>query len=169
MRLGKWLVLLALFSLLGSVVVPRYVPDSFRPDFFIMSVLFLALQAPRHELLQLCWCTGFAKDLLSGGPLGTYALLYLVAGAVVMRLRFSPFVRLIVGRIALGALAFFLTEIASIGVVALRAHVLPSAGAVGILVSASLVTGVVTPVCLGLLDRLKAWLGIRHRSVFGTT
>jgi len=167
MRLGKWFLLLLLFSLLGSVIIPRYVPESFRPDFFVMLTVFLALQAPRHELLQLCWCTGLAKDLLCGGPLGGYALLCLATGAVVMRFRFSSYARLLLGQIVLGFLAGFLAELAYVAVWSLHALEWPPAGTVGVLLSASLVTGILTPGCLRLLDRLRRWLGIRRRSVFG--
>ena len=84
MRVGSWLLALAVVALLACGPLPRYIPPAWRPDIFVILVVFAALRAEPGrdgDALALCWLTGLAKDLLSSGPVGQYALLYLAAGA----------------------------------------------------------------------------------------
>jgi rod shape-determining protein MreD len=64
------LVLLALQQLVASTL-----PESFRPDFLLVLALALGLRSSATGALLLAFALGFAVDLLSGSPTGTYALL----------------------------------------------------------------------------------------------
>jgi len=79
----SWLLTLMVVALLACGPLPRHVPPAWRPDLFVILVAFAALRAPagrETDALVLCWLTGLAKDLLSAGPVGQYALLCLAAG-----------------------------------------------------------------------------------------
>jgi rod shape-determining protein MreD len=90
MRTGSWLLALAIAALLACNLLPRCVPAGWRPDLFAVLVALVALRAEPgrgSDTLALCWMTGLAKDLLSAGPVGQYALLYLAAGVALGRVR----------------------------------------------------------------------------------
>ena len=90
MRVGSWLLVLAVVALLACGPLPRHLPPAWRPDLFVVLVAYAASRVPPGrdaDALALCWLTGLAKDLLSAGPLGQYALLYLAVGAMIGRMR----------------------------------------------------------------------------------
>jgi rod shape-determining protein MreD len=68
--LGLAVLLLALQQLVAGIL-----PDSFRPDLLLVLALALGLHSGATRSLLLAFGLGFAVDLLSGSPTGTYALL----------------------------------------------------------------------------------------------
>jgi len=164
MRRGSWLLILLLFCLVGPVAVPRYVPGFLRPDCFIIMLVLVAVHAPDKQALGLCWLSGFARDLMSGGALGAYALLYLVAGFAIVRLRSTTNLRPFLVQAATGFLAAFGIELVYFTVAFLRSSAWPAADIVRILFTASLATGILAAVCSRLLERS----GIGRRRSFSS-
>ena len=163
MKWHKWFLIFIAVCLLGSVAVPRYLPGALRPDFFVVVMVFAAVRAPAGQAIGLCWLAGLGKDLFSGASLGVYALLYLLAGLAIIRFRSAANTRLAVTRAAIGFLATLAIESVYLGVAAFRVGEWPTAGTAGVLVTASLVTGVSTAACSWLLEHVGGWLGIKRR------
>jgi rod shape-determining protein MreD len=158
MRVGSWLLALAVVALLACGPLPRHVSPVWRPDLFVILVAFAALRAPPgrdDDALALCWMTGLAKDLLSSGPVGEYALLYLAAGAVIGRMRPAVDVRSAATGAGLAWAAAFTTEcVAAWAVGREGGRLWPMPGAFRGLLSASLVTACVAWPSFRCLDRL---------------
>ena len=158
MRFGSWLLALAVAALLACGPLPRHIPPEWRPDLFVILVAFAALRAPpghSAEALTLCWMTGLAKDLLSAGPLGQYALLYLAAGAAIARARPALGARSAAAGAALAWAAALLTEgVAAWAVGREGGRLWPMSGAFRGVLSASLITACVAWPCFRCLDRL---------------
>ena len=168
MKLANWFLVLLVFALLGSVAIPRYVPESFRPDLFVIMMVFVAICAPRDEALPLCWLIGLAKDLVSGEPLGGYAVLHLAAGFAILRARDATNTRLVVVQALLGFLAALGTESLHFLIASARARLRPTYGDLRTLVMASLLTALLAPICVWALRRFTARLRLRRRYRFGT-
>ena len=168
MKLANWFTALLVFALLGSVAIPRYVPEPFRPDLFVIMTLFAAICAPRDEALPLCWLTGLAKDLVSDGPLGAYAVLHLAAGFAILRARDTTNTRLIIAQALLGFLAALGTESLHFSIASARARLYPTSGDLRTLAMTSLLTALLAPICVSALRRFTARLGLRRRYRFGT-
>jgi rod shape-determining protein MreD len=158
MRVGSWLLALAGVALLACGPLPRHVPPAWRPDLFVILVAFAALRAPPGrdaDALALCWMTGLAKDLLSSGPVGQYALLYLAAGAVIGRMRLALDARSAASGAALAWAAAFTTEcVAAWAAGRGGGRLWPMPGAFRGVLSASLVTACVAWPFFRCLDRL---------------
>jgi len=52
------------------------IPSPFKPDFFLILVYWTSLRLPFAFGVALCFGGGMLVDLLSGSPLGLFALLY---------------------------------------------------------------------------------------------
>ena len=167
MRLGNWLLLLVIAALLSTAVFPIAARPMFRPDLFAVLVVFVTPRARRDEVLQLCWLTGLLKDIISGGPLGATALLYLVMGLALVKARRIMNLRAAMPQVLSGFALAFATEAVLLAPAALGANRALLFGALKTLLSVSLITGVVTPLVIWFLDRLERWLGLRRRIVFG--
>jgi rod shape-determining protein MreD len=158
MRIGSWLLALTFAAFLACGPLPRCVPPGWRPDLFVILVAFAALRAPpgrAAEALALCWMTGLAKDLLSAGPVGEYALLYLAAGAAIARVRPALGARSAAAGAALAWAAAFATESAAAWAIGREGGRLwPMPGAFRGVLSASLVTACVAWPFFRCLDRL---------------
>jgi len=158
MRAGGWLLVLAVVALLACGPLPRHVSPAWRPDLFVILAAFAALRAPPGQdadALALCWMTGLAKDMLSSGPVGQYALLYLAAGAVMVRMRPALDARSAATGVALAWAAAFTTECAAAWAVGReRGRLWPMTGAFRGVLSASLVTACVAWPFFRCLDRL---------------
>ena len=158
MRVGSWLLALAVVALLACGPLPRHLPPGWRPDLFVILVVFVALRAPAEraaEALALCWMTGLAKDLLSSGPVGQYALLCLAAGAAIGRSRPAWGASSAAAGAALAWAAAFATEsVAAWAIGRAGGSLWPMPGAFRGVLSASLVTACAAwPFFIGL-DRL---------------
>ena len=158
MRLGGWFLALTVVVLLACGPLPRYLPPGWRPDLFVILVTFVALRAEpgqAADALTLCWMTGLAKDLLSAGPVGEYALLYLAAGAAFLRVRPALGARSAAAGAALAWAAALFTECVAawaVGREGGRLWTMP--GAFRGVLSASLVTACVAWPSFWCLDHL---------------
>ena len=161
MRFGNWFLTLAATALLASVAIPRYTSEAWRPDLFAIMAIFVALRGGVEEALPLCWVTGLVKDLLSAGPLGQYALLYLLAGMAVLHLRSFLNPRVAAVHAALTFSVAFLTESISAWAGA-AAGLWPAPETFRGILTASMVTACLAPLMIGTLDRMGKWLGIQR-------
>lgn len=163
MRLLNWAILLLAAALLAWVALPRYVPDGLRPDLLLILVVFTALSAPPEDALALSWFAGFVKDILTVGPLGEYALLYLLLAAGLLRVKTMFDTRVAVSRLLIGAAAHFLCE-GTYGVTeGLRTGLWPDAVSRSLWISSAIVTGAATPLLCRPLDWIGGWLGVERR------
>jgi len=153
MRFGSWLLALLAIALLATVPVPRYAPPLWRPDFFVILAVFAALRAEGRTALPLCWLTGLAQDLLSAGPPGQYALLYLAAGAAMVRVRAMLDSRSALTTVTVVCAATVTTECVAAWVLG-REGLWPAPSAFHGIAGASLVTAFVAVPAFRLLDRI---------------
>lgn len=61
------------------------------PDFLLIFVVFLSLYCPADDAPIAGWLLGLAKDCLSAGPFGLYAVLFLCLAFFVSRIRADIF------------------------------------------------------------------------------
>lgn len=109
--------------------------------------------------------TGLAKDLLSSGPVGEYALLYLAAGAAISRIRPAWGARSAAAGAALAWAAAFATESVAAWALGREGGSLwPAPGAFRGVLGASLITACVAWPFFMSLDRLLRRKG-RARSL----
>ena len=165
----RLILILGVVSILATVVLPPVVLAAFRPDLFVVAMVFLALRSTRRGVLPVCWLTGLVADLVSAGPMGAYGLLYLASGMVILRIRAETEKRPAVSYVpyALGA-AF-----------AIRAlyRLVSSPGLTGgfsgghgaILITSSVATAIAMAPCAWALARLDKRLGIQRGYHFGST
>jgi len=154
--------------MLATVVLPLSVSAAYRPDMFVVALVFLALRTTRRNALAICWLTGLVADVVSAGPLGLYALLYLAAGMVILRLRTETERRPAVSYVpyAFGAalatriLYRFITSPGLLGGFSGRHGI--------ILLTSAVATAVAMAPCAWLLARLDKRLGIRREYHFGS-
>ena len=66
---------LGLALLLTQQLLAAILPDAFRPDLLLVFALALGLRARATESLLLAFAFGYGVDVLSGAPVGLYALL----------------------------------------------------------------------------------------------
>ena len=168
MRFLRWLLLAFGACLLQSVVAPRYLPGPFRPELLLLMAAFVAMRSPDGEALPLCWLLGLLRDVLSCGPLGAYALMYLIVGLLLPRLRAYLSPRSLVAHALLGFAACLTVEMVYLVADSVRLGIAPSAAAAGALFITSLATGCLTPVSFHVLERMRPWLGLRKPYSFGT-
>lgn len=148
-RRKRFLVLL-LLALPIPALLPRALPPGWRPDCFAFLFLLAALCSRSEEALPLVWGVGLAKDLLSAGPLGQYALMYMAAGYVLLRVRDVLTVRTIPVRAALAFLMVLLTESIS---TLLNAGFHPRPIEMQQVLLGAVVTAVLAPLILRYLER----------------
>jgi rod shape-determining protein MreD len=160
MIMRRILLVWFLTVLLCTTVFPVLLPPVFRPDLFAILLIFISLTARRDRVFRMAWLTGFLRDIVSGAPLGTTALLYLIASAILLRGRRSLDLHQPLPLVTAAFLIALSTELLT-----LPLYALPNT--YGTLVLASLATGATTPIAIWLLDRIKGWLGLRQRPVFG--
>ena len=163
MRLFRWFIVLLLAALAGSTLLPRWLPPEMRPDMFLMMALFAAMRAERHEAPALAWAAGLAKDLLSAGPLGEYALLYLLLGVLVLWLRGFMDTYVPLTQAILGGAAFALTEGAYGLLLCLARSGSLQTGTAAMLLTASIVNAIAAVLFMRLMDSREKWLGTKRR------
>ncbi len=163
MRRINWFLLLFAAALLTWTALPRYLPEGLRPDLILIVVLFTALSAPPEDALPLSWVAGLVKDVLTTGPLGQYALLYLLLAALLLRLKPLFDTRAALARVLIGAAAHLACEGAGLLIEGMRAGVWPDAAARNLLLLSALVTGILTPLLSRPLDRIAGRLGLERR------
>jgi rod shape-determining protein MreD len=57
------------------------------PDLLLLTAVILAFRAPANHALIACWVLGFAKDVTSSSPLGSYALCFGLMALLLVRMR----------------------------------------------------------------------------------
>jgi len=160
----RFLLLLFLLALPAASLLPKWVASPYRPDFFALLLLLAVLRARPEKVLPLAWGVGLAKDLLSAGPLGEYALLYLLAGYILLQLRRILSVRLAVIRagLAFGTVlatesAYLLTHVflqSRVGHTPAGADgILPLASEFRVVLLSALVTAILSPLLLYWMEQ----------------
>jgi rod shape-determining protein MreD len=163
MRSLNWAILLIVAAALAWTALPRYVGGGLRPDLLLILVVFTALSAPPEDALAFSWFAGFVKDLLTVGPLGEYALLYLLLAAALLRVKTMFDTRVALSRLVIGAAAHFLCEGTYAVTEGLRTGFWPDAATRNLLLGSAVVTGALTPLLCRPLDRIGGWLGLERR------
>jgi rod shape-determining protein MreD len=163
MQRRRFLLLLLLLALPAASLLPKWVASEYRPDFFALLLLLAVFRARTEKALPLAWGVGLVKDLFSAGPLGEYALLYLLAGFVLLRLRRILTTRLAVVRAALAFGTVLATESACLCIqVFIQSRHGPVAGASGLfplasefrtLLFAAATTAVLSPLLLYWMEQ----------------
>jgi rod shape-determining protein MreD len=159
MRSAATLAVALLLLLLQSLVLefaPMHVPA---PSFGLLVVLHVGLSAKWavSSAALVGFCTGYLFDLVSGAPRGTHALVFTLM---------TLFARLLTTRLAVrgfvlkAATSFVASLVAALLIVAVRAVVSPEGGYGGLRIAPfeALLTGVVGPIVLWLLERLDGRL-----------
>lgn len=143
-------------TLCGFMAVGRVAPD------LVLAVaIFLALVAPTYPALYAAWGLGLARDMTSGGPLGAWALLFLLAAAGVILCRRHFYIEKAPARLAvsvLAAVAVNAAYLAAEGATSGR-RVPLGAGALQVL-GRSLYTGAAAAVVAWLLGHWRRRLGL---------
>jgi len=163
MRWAIWAPLLVAALLAQAGPLARHLPPELRPDPVLLLALFAAARAEPAEALGFCWLAGLGRDLLSAGPLGEYALLYLAAGLGVTQLRRLLDARLPVVQAASAFLAYSFVEGICLGTTLLACGNRQLASHVGELISGALVTAAAAPLLCWGLGFLARPLGLNRR------
>jgi len=86
----KWyiFILLAfLFVVFEVAFPPSWQLGDAHPEFALLLVIYVVLNAEPEDTIFAAWLVGFTKDLFSTGRLGTHSLIYFLGAAVLLRLR----------------------------------------------------------------------------------
>jgi rod shape-determining protein MreD len=142
-------VVLAVISLLESTILSTSEWDNYRPDLFLLVVLFLALGPATRSSYLGYWLAGLLKDLFSSGRFGINALLLLLAGCVAEGMRNRVFSEHWLTR-AILALVFALGTDALTRLVWARDRLFESD-----ILSAALTTAVLAPFVFWLLGKCR--------------
>ena len=166
MRSGGIIVATAT-ALMASAVLPMFLSEAWQPDVFALVMVFAALRAPRREALSYAWVIGLIRDAVSGGPLGAYALAYLVASACILRMRAETENRLLITY----APHAFAVALATGGLhassVSMRVGAVAAWQGFRVVVVVAMISAVAMVPTAWILGRLSRWLGWRGRYRFG--
>lgn len=121
------------------------------PNFVLLAVIFITVNAPREAALLGAVCLGLMQDLLTQSPLGLYAFSYGLVGMFVVSTQqivyrehpMTHFTLALVGGLLVGAVLFVQGLIHRPGVEALG------------LLTSTIYTAVLAPFLLGVLQRVK--------------
>lgn len=159
MRIWRFMAALLMLALLASTLVPKYLEGLPRPDFFALMLLYAAARAESEDLLPLCWGVGLFKDILSAGPLGLYALVYLGAGFLIARTRATLDMKVALTQTGMAFALAWTTEF--ICAWALAGTLIPPWYLVEPLFFNAILTAALAPLLFALLDRRL----IRRRTI----
>ena len=163
MRRLIWALLLIACLLVQAGPLARRVPPELRPDPVLLLALFAAARAEPAEALGFCWVAGMGRDLLSAGPLGQYAMLYLLVGLAVAQLRRLLDVRLAVVQASSAFLAYSFVEGVCLATTALTLGNRAVVSYAGELFSGALVTAAAAPLACWGFGLLQRPLGLKRR------
>jgi len=157
-----WTFVVGLFLLgfqMGVVSVLR--PLGGGPDFLLLFVIFLSLYGPMDDAPIAGWLLGFAKDCLSVGTLGLYAVLYMAISFFLSRIRADIFLEYNVSHAFNAAVSTFVVYLGaslwhSLDGAPLGAMVLTSAGV-------ALWNGVLAPLVFRLFFKFGRVLNTSRR------
>lgn len=122
-RLAGWAAVLLAAEL---TLLERWSVRGARPEALLALACFAALFAkePNQGLLA-CWIIGMLKDVVSAGPLGLHALLFVGAGWVVLQVRQVLFPESPLTQLAVAFIAACWVNAVAAAVVALGAGAIP--------------------------------------------
>ena len=164
MRWLAWMLLLIACVLAQTGPLARHLPPEIRPDPVLLLALFAAARAEPASGLGFCWVAGLARDLLGAGPLGQYALLFLVAGLGMVQVRQLLQVRLPIVQAASAFLAYSFVEGVALVSTALstgNGQVLSRSSALFI---GALVTAAAAPLLCWAFSLLERPLGLKRHN-----
>jgi rod shape-determining protein MreD len=127
-----------------------------RPELVLAMACFAALFA--RDAVQsavACWTLGLMKDLGSAGHLGWHALVYLLVGAFLVRVRLVIFRDHVVTQLTVGAGAAAAVALATAVFVSLTQGVLPPGVWAGRIVATTLLTALAAPMVMTALAEAR--------------
>ena len=159
---GNWFwlaVLIAAAAVLQTGLAWRIRIGGAKPDFFLALMIVLSLRGRREDVFAANWLIGLAKDLTSGcGVVGMYAVLFLLAGAIVGTLGRHVFSEhgLIVLASAFGAA--LACEAAASVLVSLRFEQVALASLMKASLGGAVYTAAITPLLAWAMIRPARWM-----------
>jgi len=121
------------------------------PNFVLLAVIFLAVNAPREPALLGCLGLGFMQDLLTQSPLGLYMLAYGLVGMFVVSTQQIVYREHPLTHFSLALMSGMLTA----AVLLLQGLIhRPGPGAWGLVVT-TIYTALLSPLVLAVLQRLS--------------
>jgi rod shape-determining protein MreD len=135
------------------------------PNFVLLAAVFIAVNAPREAALLGCFVLGLMQDLLTNSPLGLWALAYGVVGMFVLSSQEMVYREHFLTHAVLG---FFGSLIAG-AIYLLHGWIYPmihtsqhlSRPAIWPVIASAIYTGILGPIVLGLLTRIKKAFAFR--------
>jgi rod shape-determining protein MreD len=137
------------------------------PNFVLIVVVFLALNATRESALVGCFLLGLMQDLLTMHPIGTWAVAYSLVAVFVISTQevvypnhpLTHFFLCLVGGIFCGVVLTFHGWLYPL----LHGKGSPSSGGSVGMFGSALYTAVLAPIVLGALQRMKGPFAFRRR------
>ncbi len=127
-----------------------------RPDLLVAVVAFAALFAPEPAgALGMAWAVGLMRDLATAGPLGQYALIYLVIGWSISGLRPLLFREHPLTQAAVGGIAAGIAGLASAACTSAFTGGIPLGLCLARAGASALATAVLAPIAITLLSRTR--------------
>ena len=155
--------LLAAAMILATGALAVLAPGGWRPDLFVLAFIPVALLAPDRWALAAGFATGMAKDAASGGRFGPMALCFTVAAFALARLRRVLGADSPITHVVFGILGVWLTEGALLLAGTLNEEAWPGSAAFGRLLGSSLITGLLAPLWMLVVDRVGRSARRKHR------
>jgi rod shape-determining protein MreD len=129
------------------------------PNFVLLAVVFIAVNAPRDAALLGCVVLGLLQDLLTNSPLGLWAMAYGAVGLFIVQTQDLVYREHFLTHFTLGLAG----GLVSGAIVLIHGWVYPllhpaphlMRPAVGPVLASALYTGLLAPIVLGLLQRTK--------------
>jgi len=127
-----------------------------RPDLLVPIVVFAALFAPEpSHAFGMAWGIGLMRDLGTAGPLGQYALIYLVLAVSISSMRSFLFREHPLTQAAVGGLGAAAAGLASAACTAAFAGGIPLSLCIARTASSAFATALLAPVAVTLLSRTR--------------
>lgn len=111
-----WIAAVGFLLLVFDVGAVSHLRDAWTgPDLMLLFAIYLALYGPIEDAPLSGWMLGFAKDLLSTGTLGLYAVLFLTVSFFLSRVRTDIFTETIRARAINGGIGTLVVYLAAAG------------------------------------------------------
>lgn len=148
----KLILISAIVFVLQCTLMPRIALADAQPDILFALALSYALCIERPALaIASCWTVGLLKDIGSGGLMGIFALIFLIVGYAVNRLKVNLFKESLLVQLALTFGMALLCQLIYAGVTAMTVSMPPFAGVVGKSFAIACYTAPATPLFILLL------------------
>lgn len=159
-RLLLLLGFLSVAAVVQTTLADLFVIGQARPDFLLALVVYLALSFDLREVLVPIWVLGIFRDAFSLGPIGMYALIFLVVGLLVSWVRAYAFRDSLLTVVATAVFAVAVCELFAAAALSVRYPMPP----VGRILRQSLLSGIYSSIVVLLLPRVLArpcrWIGL---------